>query len=224
MKHARVLSVIYAIALTVLATTSQASLVVPAGLNAGDTYHVIFVTSTRTDATSTDISSYDTFVQNVANAADIGSSIGVDWLALGSTATVAAIDHLSPLFTDTSAPIYNQNGDLVANNFAQLWSGTLDASVGYSEAGVYISDYVWTGSTSSGTAASGATLGLANPKLGVSSYTNSGWLDVATTPNNTSHRLYAVSEQLVVVPLPAAIWLFGFGLLGLIGVARKKTA
>jgi hypothetical protein len=27
-----------------------------------------------------------------------------------------------------------------------------------------------------------------------------------------------------VVPVPAAIWLFGFGLLGLIGIARRKKA
>jgi len=27
-----------------------------------------------------------------------------------------------------------------------------------------------------------------------------------------------------VIPLPAALWLFGSGLLGLIGVARKKAA
>jgi hypothetical protein len=38
---------------------------------------------------------------------------------------------------------------------------------------------------------------------------------------------YGISTQFVgatVVPVPAAVWLFGSGLLGLIGVARRKEA
>jgi len=37
---------------------------------------------------------------------------------------------------------------------------------------------------------------------------------------NGEQRAYLV--QVSAVPLPAALWLFGTGLLGLIGVARKK--
>ncbi|MGB5716088.1 MAG: VPLPA-CTERM sorting domain-containing protein [Gammaproteobacteria bacterium] len=35
-----------------------------------------------------------------------------------------------------------------------------------------------------------------------------------------------MSQQFVVpgVPLPAAFWLFGSGLLGLVGIARRKKA
>lgn len=32
------------------------------------------------------------------------------------------------------------------------------------------------------------------------------------------------STEVVVVPVPAAVWLFGSGLLGLVGIARRKTA
>ncbi|MEN8107443.1 MAG: VPLPA-CTERM sorting domain-containing protein [Pseudomonadota bacterium] len=32
------------------------------------------------------------------------------------------------------------------------------------------------------------------------------------------------SFQRVVVPVPAAVWLFGSGLMGLVGIARKKKA
>ena len=31
-------------------------------------------------------------------------------------------------------------------------------------------------------------------------------------------------EQQTVVPVPAAVWLFGSGLLGLVGMARRKKA
>ena len=42
-----------------------------------------------------------------------------------------------------------------------------------------------------------------------------------TNPDFTGHRVINVSFQ--VVPIPAAVWLFGSGLLGLIGVARRKA-
>ena len=34
----------------------------------------------------------------------------------------------------------------------------------------------------------------------------------------------AFSGSLTIVPVPAAVWLFGSGLIGLIGVARRKAA
>lgn len=54
--------------LTLFAATAQAALITPAGLNAGDKYHVIFVSSTTMDATSSNIADYDTHVQSAANS------------------------------------------------------------------------------------------------------------------------------------------------------------
>ena len=43
------------------------------------------------------------------------------------------------------------------------------------------------------------------------------------SPETTTHNLIANSFYLIqAVPIPAAIWLFGSGLIGLIGVARRK--
>ena len=42
-------------------------IIVPPGLNPGDKYRLVFVTSTTTDATSPDISYYNSFVTNVAD-------------------------------------------------------------------------------------------------------------------------------------------------------------
>jgi hypothetical protein len=41
-------------------------------------------------------------------------------------------------------------------------------------------------------------------------------------PTTQAHQLLGDQFAAAVVPLPAAVWLFGFGLLGLIGVAGKK--
>lgn len=40
----------------------------------------------------------------------------------------------------------------------------------------------------------------------------------------TSGNTFSWSSSSAVVPVPAAVWLFGSGLLGLIGIARKKAA
>ncbi len=47
-----------------------------------------------------------------------------------------------------------------------------------------------------------------------------------TTPDNKelSHITFYDSEDPVVIPVPAAVWLFGSGLLGLVGIARRKQA
>jgi hypothetical protein len=45
-----------------------------------------------------------------------------------------------------------------------------------------------------------------------------------STVVRTADKLYADWEQVAIVPIPAALWLFGSGLLGLLGVARRKKA
>ncbi len=41
--------------------------------------------------------------------------------------------------------------------------------------------------------------------------------------STTSTESYSMSVETAVVPVPAAIWLFGSGLIGLVGVARRKV-
>lgn len=43
-------------------------------------------------------------------------------------------------------------------------------------------------------------------------------------PTTQAHQLLGDQFAAAVVPLPAAVWLFGSGLLGLIGIARQKRA
>ena len=45
-----------------------------------------------------------------------------------------------------------------------------------------------------------------------------------TFGSNTGPIDYTMTFETTVVPVPAAVWLFGSGLLGLIGVARRKKA
>jgi hypothetical protein len=51
-----------------------------------------------------------------------------------------------------------------------------------------------------------------------------GWVDASpVTADDTSLLIYADFSP-AVIPVPAAVWLFGSGLLGLIGIARRKRA
>jgi hypothetical protein len=49
------------------------------------------------------------------------------------------------------------------------------------------------------------------------------WLVAWTNKNDEAHDLSHLSVYAPVVPVPAAVWLFGSGLLGLVGVARRKN-
>jgi hypothetical protein len=80
----------------------------------GDPYHLIYVTSTLRDATSSDIAVYNAFVQADADAEGIG---GVTWYVLGSTATVNAKDNA--VITGPVFGIYDSK--YVAVDATDLW-------------------------------------------------------------------------------------------------------
>ncbi len=153
MKKSRLFGGVCIFTIVILSTSVNASLVVPAGLNPGDSYHVVFVSSTDGLPLSSSIAHYDTHVQNAADAAGIGTSIGLAWRAIVSTETVNAITHLGSLFSnENTIPIYNQNGDLVASSFNDMWDGFLNKPIGYDEYGTIDRSYTYTGTNTSGLA------------------------------------------------------------------------
>ena len=68
-----------------LATTAHA-VVVPVGLNAGDPYHLVFVTQNGHDAVSRNVSVYNQFVNDEAalNPSLTGTDEGVQWFAVAT--------------------------------------------------------------------------------------------------------------------------------------------
>ena len=58
-----------------------------------------------------------------------------------------------------------------------------------------------------------------------SSIADPGELVISTnTLNSGVYGMAVISGEVSMVPVPAAVWLFGSGLLGLVGVARRKKA
>ncbi|MBI4905502.1 MAG: hypothetical protein HY820_17855 [Acidobacteria bacterium] len=70
------------------------------------------------------------FVQGAADSAGIGSSIGLSWVVIGSTATVNALAH-----TNVQGPVFLVDGTRIANNAADLWDGSLLAPLSVTELG-----------------------------------------------------------------------------------------
>ncbi|MFM6405650.1 MAG: PEP-CTERM sorting domain-containing protein, partial [Microcystis sp.] len=83
---------------------AEAFQLIPSGLSPGNQYRLVFFTDGTIHATSTDINTYNTFVDNEAHTStilnDAFTNVGIDpasitWKVIGSTASVNAIDNTS---------------------------------------------------------------------------------------------------------------------------------
>ena len=196
----------------------------------------------ETAATSSSISYYNDFAQSQAELNSLtGYEDGVTYNAIVSTSAVEARNNAL-----VSAPVYNFNGELVANGSADLWDGSLSARINYDQTGTELGGHhVWTGSTSSGEAWAGFELGAGdNAASGGSGRDSNGkWIALKNTFSSTgSNSIYALSSVITVpgsepepdpvppttVPEPASV--VAWSLLGVIGCIgtwwnrRRKVA
>ena len=134
----------------------------PSGKGRGDSFRLLFVTSTERNATSSNIGDYNRFVQDRAAAGHtaIRSFSGhfralASTRAAASTVTVNAIDNTGTTHrgANKGPPIYWLNGGKVANDYADFYDGSWnnqtsptreDGSAGLA------SRAIWTGSRNNG--------------------------------------------------------------------------
>jgi hypothetical protein len=120
------------------------------------------------------------------------------------------------LGTSTTDPLLLSIGILGAdNNTDSLLTGSNPYGLGVTYAVSESSNGVELGI--SGLLASGAVPYIANQDLLVAFSAGSADLNDSSSMAEDSHHL-----QMQVVPVPAAAWLFGSGLLGLIAIARQR--
>jgi hypothetical protein len=144
-------------------------------------------------------------------------------------------------------PIYNLHGELIAVDYYDLWSVDSDAdgiatAIQYNRNGEAVITYVWTGTQANGFGAGypstegayalGAidfVLNVGWPAIGQSDQAGTAWINAQqggsdeTYPTwfENPYPLYALSSPITVVPVPAAIWLLGSGLIALLAFRRK---
>ena len=113
---------------------------IPSGFVPGDEpddrkFRLLFQTSTKRDATSTDIAEYNTHVQNAANLS--GASVAIKQfargvMAVGCTQAVNARANTDSEASDPDAPIYWLNGVKIADDYVDFydntWQNQVDAS------------------------------------------------------------------------------------------------
>ena len=109
--------------------------------DSGTCAQTIFVTSTTSKGDLGGLSGADTMCNSAAMAAGRRGS----WKAVVSTQGNPAKSRLT-----VSGPLYNTNGEIVANGRNDLWDGKLDNAVGYDASGNPTAKLVWTGTDSDG--------------------------------------------------------------------------
>ena len=189
----------------------------PDGLGGGDQFRLLFLSSEDTDATSTDIADYNTFIQDLAAAGhtDI-QAYSAGFRVVGCTADVDARDNTG---TNTNTdgdgvPIYWLNGNKVADHNTDFYDGDWDDEANdKNESGAdgpdtsNSSNHPYTGCGHNGTEAffgvSSRALGVSEVRVGGpnTSGTNDGPLSsIQTTISGDSRPMYGLSQVFEVGP------------------------
>ena len=197
---------------------------IPTGLSTGDKFRLLFLSSTKRNASSTDIATYNTFIQTRAAAGhtDI-RDYSADFRAVGCTADTDARDNTSTTYTasDKGVPIYWLDGTKAADEYEDFYDGSWDDEANdKNESGTDAHDtslranYPWTGCDHDGTeAVTGSdsfALGtnIADARVGRPNFSlsNAGPLNGQTNRSDfNDNPLYGLSEVFqvaaaVVVP------------------------
>jgi hypothetical protein len=214
---------IFWIALILVAQpNADAKTLLPADLNPGDTYQLVFVTSGTIMARDSEIRVYNDFVQAAADLAKIDMNSPLFGLDVTWKAIVSTLELNADVNAEVNGPVYNLQGQRVANDYNDMWDGSLINPISFNERGEHAGSQVWTGSWYDGKTQTYYVMGTQYAYEGLSLATNTEWSTMNKMPNGRYRPLYAMSSPLTVpVPVPAAIWLFGSGL-GALFVLRRK--
>ncbi|MDE0196495.1 MAG: hypothetical protein OXP08_13190, partial [bacterium] len=182
----------------------------PSGLQPGDSFRLLFVSSNQRNGSSSDIGVYNSHVQANANSGHAAiRSFGDQFRALASTRhATQAVNAKTNTGTGsgTGEPIYWLNGAKAADNYADFYDGSWDSTAPRNQRGEAVTGvvFVWTGSGTDGTEfVEGGTnrrgLGSTTPAVGRLASTGTVQpLQALTQPASTASRVYGLSPALTV--------------------------
>lgn len=207
----------------------------PSGLNPGNQFRIVFLTVATTEATSSDIAYYNTFVNNdaISQAGGSGNNVvygstELTWTAIASTNAVSAISNIGSF----GVPVYLASGARVtaSDTVTGLWSGSLQAPINEFLTNPFFYDTsVWTGTLTTGASAGSFTLGSGSEfgsLPGLSNKSDNQWVATGAVPSNLRNNMYGISQVLTAVPEPStyAMLLAGLASGGYSMWRRRKRA
>jgi hypothetical protein len=185
------------------ASSTLALTLIPPSLPQGSQYRLVFVTSNGRNATSNRIADYNTFVNATANTISSLTLLGTNWSAIASDPLITATLNTSTIGTG-GVPIYRLDGVKVADNYPDLWDGSLDNPINVTEQGQILNVPAWTGTLSNGENRVQNALGGTELQsiFGNSSISTQGWVSSGTDFKSVIKPLYAISGLLTIPQLP----------------------
>ena len=184
---------------------------VPDGVNPGDSFRLLFVTSSTHSAQSADIWDYINVVRGKANDNEVLKPYKEHFRVLASTQAQPARGVTGTTYTDSDkgSPIYWVNGARVADDYADFYDSSWDSHTATDESGSTVGTVgrIWTGSNRDGTIDAGNYLNAAQPAYGqlqTGQELNSG----QSAASNQTYRLYGMSPVLTVENVVPADWAY----------------
>lgn len=194
--HALITASVVSLALVRPLSAAYTPTWVPGSLSPGETYHLVFVTSTTTTPTNTSILHYDGIADGDGDTMS-GSPYGdVDWYCLGSTADDTPLSRGL-----VSGPVFRLDGSPVASGYADLYTGGIDNLININNLGTVLvpapgNQYVYTGTRQVGETE--YPFGAGTTTFGYWSLVTSWWTDAGKTIATIPWPIYAISEPLTV--------------------------
>ncbi len=177
-------------------TVPADSPLVPTGLGPGDSFRLLFVTSTTTRAESADIAAYNGFTQARAAANTNLADFSGQFTAYVSTAAVDAKDNTGA--TGTGVSVHWLGGDKVADDYADLQDGDWDSVSGKTEGGGSYTGLVWTGGNKQGGKSGQKYAGAAEVRMGDLSDATLALSSPTAKAATEAYPLYALSPVITV--------------------------
>ena len=175
---------------------------IPDGIAPGDSFRLLFVTSASRDASSTDVSDYNSHAQTAAGNNNSLQAFKDQFRALISTGSVDAKTNTAT--TGTGVSVHWLGGEKVADDYADLYDGDWDSVSGKTEAGNGYTGLVWTGGNKAGQKSGQRYAGAAEVRLGDLSDVVSPLSSPNARASSETHPIYALSPVITVAqPTPA---------------------
>ncbi len=169
---------------------------IPDGIGPGQSFRLLFVTSTSRDASSSEIADYNAHVQAAAGRNSNLAGFSGRFRALISTASVDARDNTAT--TGTGVSVHWLGGAKVADDYADLYDKSWDSVSGQTETGSSYGGLVWTGGNKAGLKSGLRHAGAAEVRLGDLGTAGLALSSPRAGASTETYPLYALSPVITV--------------------------